>query len=177
MTTRTAADGPGSPLGREDRPRQLVPAVPAGRARQQVRWDLVRQRRPAGLAVPRPQADLVDRLHRALRTLCALRTCWTDRTGGTGLACGTSRTLRPRITAAPRQCKKREDGGHTQQVAHDICPSLTRGDVTITEPLGGNDISADKSLNSTNGAGFTALAALSLRKQSRLTSRLGTTKP
>jgi hypothetical protein len=62
----------------------------------------------------------------ALRTLCALRTCWTDRTGGTGLARGTGRTLRPRITAAPRQCKKREDGGHTQQVAHDISPSLTR---------------------------------------------------
>jgi hypothetical protein len=49
----------------------------------------------------------------ALRTLCALRTCWTDRTG---LACGTGRTLRPRITTAPRQCKKREDGAHTQQV-------------------------------------------------------------
>src|SRR4051812_46596953 len=30
-------------------------------------------------------------------------------------------------------------------------------DVTITEPLGGNDVSADKSLNSTNGAGFIAL--------------------
>src|SRR5258707_3747845 len=30
-------------------------------------------------------------------------------------------------------------------------------DVVITEPLGGNDISADKALNSTNGATFTAL--------------------
>jgi hypothetical protein len=43
-----------------------------------------------------------------------------------------------------------------------VCPSLTRGDVTVTEPLGGNDISADKSLNSTNGAGFTALGSIVL---------------
>src|SRR5216684_9171384 len=32
-----------------------------------------------------------------------------------------------------------------------------RADVIVTEPTGGNDISADKSLNSTNGAGFTGL--------------------
>src|SRR5437667_8030731 len=30
-------------------------------------------------------------------------------------------------------------------------------DVTVTEPIGGNDVSADKCLNSTNGASFTAL--------------------
>src|SRR5436309_10773313 len=30
-------------------------------------------------------------------------------------------------------------------------------DVTVTEPTGGQNISADKSLNSTNGAAFTAL--------------------
>src|SRR5260221_11195066 len=35
------------------------------------------------------------------------------------------------------------------------CPVL--GDVLITEPQGGNYISADKSVNSTNGAGFTSL--------------------
>ena len=31
------------------------------------------------------------------------------------------------------------------------------GNVTITSPTGGNNISADKALNSTNGAAFTAL--------------------
>src|SRR6266581_7991434 len=31
------------------------------------------------------------------------------------------------------------------------------GDVMLTEPTGGNNIPADKALNSTNGAGFTAL--------------------
>src|SRR5438445_1477400 len=36
-----------------------------------------------------------------------------------------------------------------------LCPVL--GDVIITEPTGGNDVSADKSLNSTNGAAFKAL--------------------
>ena len=29
--------------------------------------------------------------------------------------------------------------------------------VTITSPIGGNNVSADKALNSTNGAAFTAL--------------------
>src|SRR5207249_1801853 len=32
--------------------------------------------------------------------------------------------------------------------------------VTVTEPTGGQNISADKSLNSTNGAGFTALGSI-----------------
>src|SRR6266446_2366464 len=36
------------------------------------------------------------------------------------------------------------------------CPELV-ADVTVTEPTGGNDISADKALNSTNGAAFTPL--------------------
>src|SRR6266436_5534956 len=35
-------------------------------------------------------------------------------------------------------------------------------DVIITEPLGGNDVSADKCLNSINGAGFTALGNIVL---------------
>ncbi len=35
-------------------------------------------------------------------------------------------------------------------------------DVIVTEPVGGNDISADKSVNSTNGAGFTALGNIVL---------------
>src|SRR6266436_6331232 len=35
-------------------------------------------------------------------------------------------------------------------------------DVIITEPLGGNDVSADKCLNSTNGAGFTTLGNIVL---------------
>src|SRR2546426_2354596 len=33
-------------------------------------------------------------------------------------------------------------------------------DVTVTEPSGGQNISADKSLNSTNGAAFTALGSI-----------------
>src|SRR5438876_8342095 len=36
------------------------------------------------------------------------------------------------------------------------------GDVIITEPLGGNDVSADKCLNSTNGAAFIALGNIVL---------------
>src|SRR6266700_7026823 len=35
-------------------------------------------------------------------------------------------------------------------------------DVIVTEPVGGNDISADKSVNSTNGAAFTALGNIVL---------------
>src|SRR6266853_2669130 len=37
-----------------------------------------------------------------------------------------------------------------------LCQSLL-ANVTVTEPTGGNGISADKALNSTNGAAFTAL--------------------
>src|SRR6266403_737923 len=37
-----------------------------------------------------------------------------------------------------------------------FCQSLL-ADVTVTEPTGGNGISADAALNSTNGAAFTAL--------------------
>src|SRR5260370_4217711 len=38
-----------------------------------------------------------------------------------------------------------------------LCCHDLFADVTVTEPTGGNNISADTSLNSTNGAGFTAL--------------------
>src|SRR5678815_4442758 len=37
------------------------------------------------------------------------------------------------------------------------CTSQLLADVTITSPTGGNNLSADKALNSTNGAAFTAL--------------------
>ena len=49
-----------------------------------------------------------------------------------------------------------------------LCFGLCRmlADVTVTEPLGGNDISADKSLNSTNGAAFTALGNIVLAEGS-----------
>src|SRR6266705_1488613 len=40
------------------------------------------------------------------------------------------------------------------------------GDVTVTEPTGGNDISCDKSQNSTNGAGFTALGSIVIKENS-----------
>ena len=36
------------------------------------------------------------------------------------------------------------------------------GDVTVTEPIGGNNISADKAVNSTNGAAFTPLGNIVL---------------
>src|SRR5881628_1079684 len=35
-----------------------------------------------------------------------------------------------------------------------------RADVVITSPTGGNNVSADKALNSTNGAAFTALGSI-----------------
>jgi hypothetical protein len=122
--------------GQGSRPRQLVLVVPAARARQKVPRDLVRQPRPAGLAVPRLRVDLwaggtafanlTLGADWSLRTLCALRTCWTNRTGRAGLARGTGRTLCPWLTAAPGQCKEREGGGDTQKVAHGISPSKTR---------------------------------------------------
>src|SRR5437870_10161956 len=43
-----------------------------------------------------------------------------------------------------------------------VCASRVLGQVAVTEPVGGNDISADKSVNSTNGAGFTALGNIVL---------------
>ena len=57
-------DRPSGRQGLEDRLRQLVLAIRQGRARQQVRQDLVCQPRPADLAVPRLQVALVGRLHR-----------------------------------------------------------------------------------------------------------------
>src|SRR5205085_12253664 len=37
-----------------------------------------------------------------------------------------------------------------------------RADVIVTEPTGGNDVSADKAVNSTNGAGYAALGNIVL---------------
>src|SRR5262249_10298909 len=62
----------------------------------------------------------------SLRALCALRTCWTNRTGRTGLARGTRRTLRPWITAATRQRKDRDESAHVQQLAHGWFPPARR---------------------------------------------------
>ena len=41
-----------------------------------------------------------------------------------------------------------------------ISSAQLRASVTVTEPTGGQNISADKSLNSTNGAAFTALGSI-----------------
>ena len=41
-----------------------------------------------------------------------------------------------------------------------------RAGVIVTEPTGGNDVPADKSLNSTNGAGYTALGDIVLKEGS-----------
>src|SRR2546421_7454225 len=37
-----------------------------------------------------------------------------------------------------------------------------RADVIVTEPTGGNDVSTDKAINSTNGAGYVALGNIVL---------------
>src|SRR6266404_1031192 len=49
-------------------------------------------------------------------------------------------------------------------------------DVTVTEPPGGNDISADKSLNSTNGAAFTALGNIVLAEAATTDFGVGNSK-
>src|SRR6266404_187351 len=54
------------------------------------------------------------------------------------------------------------------------CPLL--GSVIITEPVGGNDISADKSLNSTNGAAFTALGNIVLTEGATTDFAVGNNK-
>src|SRR2546428_11975326 len=54
------------------------------------------------------------------------------------------------------------------------CPVL--GDVIITEPLGGNDVSADKCLNSTNGAAFTALGNIVLTEAATTDFAVGNNK-
>src|SRR5438067_8070504 len=51
-----------------------------------------------------------------------------------------------------------------------------RADVVITEPIGGNDVSADKSLNSTNGAAFTALGNIVLTEGATNDFAIGTNK-
>src|SRR5215208_3468314 len=49
-------------------------------------------------------------------------------------------------------------------------------DVTITEPVGGNDISADKAVNSTNGAAFTALGNIVLAETATTDFGIGNNK-
>src|SRR6266566_4564246 len=49
-------------------------------------------------------------------------------------------------------------------------------DVIITEPLGGNDVSADKCLNSINGAGFTALGNIVLAEAATTDCSAGNNK-
>src|SRR5437667_12118918 len=40
------------------------------------------------------------------------------------------------------------------------------GDVTVTEPTGGNDVPADRAVNSTNGAAYTSLGDIILTEGS-----------
>ncbi len=47
-----------------------------------------------------------------------------------------------------------------------LCASRSLADVIITEPTGGNGVPADKSLNSTNGAGYTTLGDIVLTEGS-----------
>src|SRR6266404_3150610 len=50
------------------------------------------------------------------------------------------------------------------------------GNVIITEPVGGNDVSADKSLNSTNGAAFTSLGNIILTEGATTDFAVGNNK-
>src|SRR6266567_3826240 len=50
------------------------------------------------------------------------------------------------------------------------------GDVIITEPVGGNDVSADKCFNSTNGAGFIALGSIVLTEAATTDFAVGNNK-
>src|ERR1051326_3637009 len=50
------------------------------------------------------------------------------------------------------------------------------GDVIITEPTGGNDVSADKCANSTNGAAFTALGNIVLTEAATTDFAVGNNK-
>src|SRR5262249_24020717 len=53
----------------------------------------------------------------SLRTLCALRTGWTNRAGRAGLSRRTKWALRPRITRASQQCEDRDSDGHAQHAS------------------------------------------------------------
>src|ERR1051326_6683216 len=51
-----------------------------------------------------------------------------------------------------------------------------QADVIVTEPTGGNDVSADKSLNSTNGAAFTALGNIVITEGATTDFAVGASK-
>src|SRR5258708_22791725 len=57
-----------------------------------------------------------------------------------------------------------------------LCCAEAFANVSVTEPTGGNDISTDKSLNSTNGAGFTALGSIVLTEGANADFAKGTNK-
>src|SRR6266571_7923079 len=89
------------------------------------------------------------------------------RTSGAALLCrgAQHRVLRSEGTEGTKSTKGLSCGGAQHWVLRLglavgllslFCPSLL-ADVTVTEPTGGNGISADTSFNSTNGAAFTAL--------------------
>src|SRR5438094_3494948 len=48
-----------------------------------------------------------------------------------------------------------------------------RADVIVTEPIGGNDVSTDKAVNSTNGAGYVALGDIVLTEGATTDFALG----
>src|SRR3974377_1375251 len=50
------------------------------------------------------------------------------------------------------------------------------GDVTITQPTGGNNIPADKAVNSTNGAGYTSLGSIVITEGSTIDFATGAGK-
>src|SRR5881628_1079685 len=52
-----------------------------------------------------------------------------------------------------------------------------RADVVITSPSGGNNVSADKALNSTNGAAFTALGSIVITEGASTDLALGNCHP
>jgi len=58
-------------------------------------------------------------------------------------------------------------------LAASLALSQAHGDVIITEPIGGNDVPADRALNSTNGAAFTNLGDLIITEGSASDFALG----
>src|SRR6266478_443654 len=55
-----------------------------------------------------------------------------------------------------------------------LCFGTALADVTVTEPTGGNGISADTSANSTNGAAFTPLGAIIIAENNPADFSVGT---
>jgi hypothetical protein len=134
---------PDRPSGRqvpEDQLRQLVRAVRVGRARRQVQpaspsrpCGPMAPDGPGGPAAPRSPTGRWGPTGPC--GPCAPRGP-AGPIGPGGPACprGPRRTLRPRLTTAPRQCKERDSGRHAQQAAHRYSPREDTKDAPRLHP-------------------------------------------